>query len=197
MDRTALVRLRWRLRGAWMWKTFVVLTLVDGLLGHLWPPAGDSESAVAAWILALVLSLVAIVALAWPLTALIRALRRDLPKVIARDYAGTISVIGVSVVLVAVGLVHHPRLLQDHRALEDATARAEAYIGDHAPARFRENLHALDTYQLQPPEIYRTCAHNRQATQTYCVIVNRAKPFGSSVKFAGDEPNALLSEGTS
>ena len=33
-------RVRWRLRGAWMWPTFVALTLLDGLVLHLLPPVG-------------------------------------------------------------------------------------------------------------------------------------------------------------
>src|SRR4051794_40632781 len=31
-------RLRWRLRGAWLWPAFVAFTLVDGLLLHFLPP---------------------------------------------------------------------------------------------------------------------------------------------------------------
>ena len=31
-------RLRWRLRGAWLWPAFVVVTLLDGLLLHELPP---------------------------------------------------------------------------------------------------------------------------------------------------------------
>lgn len=197
MDRTALVRWRWRLRGAWMWKAFVALTLADGLIGHLLPPEGDGQSAVGAWLLGVFLSLAAIIVLSWPLTVLIRRVRRDLPKVIARDYAGTTAVLAVTAGLLAAGLIHQHTLTGDEHALADATARAQAYIGDHAPREFRENLRALDTYELQPPELYRTCVHNRAYTRTYCVIVDRSKPFARSVRFAGYEPNGLLSQGTS
>jgi hypothetical protein len=31
-------RLRWRLRGAWLWPAFVIFTLIDGLLLHYLPP---------------------------------------------------------------------------------------------------------------------------------------------------------------
>src|SRR5215212_6891868 len=33
-------RIRWRLRGAWMWPTFIAVTLLDGLILHLLPPIG-------------------------------------------------------------------------------------------------------------------------------------------------------------
>src|SRR5882757_1538007 len=33
-------RLRWRLRGAWMWPTFAILTIAEGFVLHKWPPTG-------------------------------------------------------------------------------------------------------------------------------------------------------------
>ena len=33
-------RIRWRLRGAWMWPSFVAVTLLDGLILHLLPRSG-------------------------------------------------------------------------------------------------------------------------------------------------------------
>ncbi len=197
MDRTILVRWRWRLRGAWMWKLFVPLTLADALIAHWLPPVGDSESAIGAWILAVFLSLGAIVMLTWPLTQLVRHVRKDLPKVIARDYAGTAAIALITVIAIVAGVLHHSTLTGDQVALQDATARAQAYIGDHAPAQFRSNLRMVNTYEIQPPEIYRVCVFNRPQTQTYCVVVHRNRPFAHSVGFAGYEPNSLLSDGTS
>lgn len=37
-------RLRWRLRGAWQWPAFVLLTFADGLVLHLLPPARTGVS---------------------------------------------------------------------------------------------------------------------------------------------------------
>src|SRR5918996_4709298 len=31
-------RIRWRLRGSWMWPAFIVLTFADGVVLHLLPP---------------------------------------------------------------------------------------------------------------------------------------------------------------
>ena len=44
-----LRRLRWRLRGAWLWPTFVVATLLEATMLHWLPVQGDS----ARWIGAL------------------------------------------------------------------------------------------------------------------------------------------------
>ena len=51
-DRIWTRRLRWRLRGARLWPTFAVLTVLDGLLLHHNPIAGDSTSVLAGVLLA-------------------------------------------------------------------------------------------------------------------------------------------------
>ena len=191
-----LVRLRWRLRGAWLWPTFVVLTLADAVIVHALPLTGDSASLVGSWLLGVVVSLLAIVALAPPLGFAVRRLRPDMPRLVARNYAGAVTTLTVSIVLLAAGLAHRDVIKADLAALQDASARAEAYIGAHAPAEFQHDLLHLDTYEVQPPEVYRSCAANPSGTRFYCVVVKRYLPFGKSVHYDGSEPNAVLSQGT-
>jgi len=192
-----MMRLRWRLHGAWMWPTFLALTLVDGLLVHWLPVSGDHQSLVGGLLLGALLGLGGIVLVGTPAALLLRRIRRDMPKVVARDYAGTAVLVAISVALVIAGAVHHGRIAADRRALEDAVARAIAFIGDRAPDQFRRNLSTVDAYELQPPQIYRVCVRNAARTKSYCVVVDRAKPFARSVTTAGSEPNQVLSEGTS
>ena len=45
-------RVRWRLRGAWMWPTFVAITLLDGLLLHVLPPVRTGIDLIPAVLLA-------------------------------------------------------------------------------------------------------------------------------------------------
>jgi hypothetical protein len=196
MDGVSLVRLRWRLHGAWMWPTFVGLALLDGLLLAWHPITGDRQSFVGGWLLGVFLSLVGVV-VAVPLFGMIlRRVRPDMPKVVARDYAGTGVVMAVTVALFAAGLAHHATITADQHALQDAVARAEAFIGDRAPAQFAENLASADTYEIQPPRLYRTCVPNPPRTRYYCVVVDRRKPFASSVRASGSEPNQILSQDT-
>jgi hypothetical protein len=89
MDGAWLHRMRWRRRGAWLWPMFVALTVADAVIGHLLPPAGDSQTLVGAGLLALVLNLIAVILLSRPFGGLLRRFRRDLPSIVARDYAGT------------------------------------------------------------------------------------------------------------
>jgi len=102
--RDRLVRLRWRRAGAWLWPAFIFLTLVDAMIGHQLPPAGDTESLVAAALLALVANLLGVLFLSRPLGHLLRRARPDLPGVVARDYGGTLVVLAVTTAIVIAGL---------------------------------------------------------------------------------------------
>jgi cytochrome bd-type quinol oxidase subunit 2 len=179
-----------------MWPTFVVLTLLDGALVHGLPISGDGESAVSGWLIGVFAGLVAIVILAPILGYGLRLLRQDMPAVVARDYAGTAAIAAITLILLAAGLAHRGTVTADRRALQDAIARAQAYIGVHAKPEFRNNLRQASAYELQPPMIYRVCVPNLSQTVTYCVVVHRDRPFGRGVAFAGYEPNSVLSEGT-
>jgi hypothetical protein len=195
MDGVWLARLRWRRRGAWMWPTFIVLTMVDAVIGHLLPPAGDSQTLFSAAVVALFINLIAVILLTFPTALVIRRLHRDMPMVVARNYAGTGVVVGVTGVLLLIGLLHHPTIDSQQSVMRDAIERAEAYIGDRAPAEFRRNAQYVDVFAIEPGSIYRACVPGASAARTYCVVVNTHLPFATSVSFAGYEPNSLFSEG--
>jgi hypothetical protein len=122
--------------------------------------------------------------------------RRDLPTVVARDYAGTAAVLAVTAAIAAAGLANRSAIVATQRATQDAIARAQAWIGDRAPDEFRRNLQAVSLLTIQPGTIYRACVLNVSGTRSYCVIVNRNLPFEQSVTFSGYEPNSLLGAGT-
>src|SRR5437763_1211339 len=103
---TRLTRALWRRRGAWLWPVFVCLTVADAVIGHALPPIGDTQSVFAAALLGAALNLFAVIVLSWPLSLLLRRLRPDLPKLVARDYAGTFLVAAVTAVLLSTGLMH-------------------------------------------------------------------------------------------
>lgn len=195
MDGAWLARLRWRQRGAWLWPTFVAATAFDGVMGHALPQAGETQTVAAGLIMALVLNVLAVLLLSRPLGAALRRLRGDLPVLVARNYGGACAVIAMTAVLLGAGLLHRPTVIAHRQALQDAISRAEAFIGDRAPAPFRENVTHLDTYTIQPGSLYRTCVASLDATRTYCVYVNPQLPFARSVTFAGYESNATFAQG--
>jgi hypothetical protein len=125
----------------------------------------------------------------------VRRLRGDMPAVVARNYAGALLTLVITLGFLGAGLLNQATVQADHAALRDAVARAEAYIGTHAPASFQVGLRELDTYVVQEPVIYRVCAADVSGGRYYCVVVNRSQPFGRSVHYSGAESNALLAQG--
>lgn len=197
MDAASLVRLRWRLSGAWLWPSFFVLTLADAVVVHDLPLSGDSGlSLVGAWVFAAVISLLAIALLGSLIGRLVRRLRPDMPRVVARNYGGALITLATSFAILAGGLIHHPSVVADRSALREAVARATAYIGDHAPTAYQQDLRELYTVQLEGPVLYRSCVPDRAGDRLYCVVVNVTRPFARSVSYSGSEPNALLMQGT-
>jgi hypothetical protein len=195
MDGAWLARMRWRRRGAWLWPAFAGALVADALIGHLWPPAGETQTLVGAGLIGCFFSLIAVVLLRAPGGALIRRRRPDLPSVVARDYAGTTAVITVTALLLFAGLVHRPTIIAHRRAMNDAIARAQAWIGDRAPAEFRRDLVRVSTYTIEAGRMYRICVPGDQTRRTYCVVVKTNLPFAQSVSFAGYESNAEFSAG--
>ena len=196
MDSVWLHRARWRRRGAWLWPAFAALTIADAVVGHMLPPAGDGQTVVSAGLVALVLNLIAVILLSRPLGAALRRARGDLPGIVARDYAGTTVITLVALALLTAGLLHRSTLQSERSTMDDAIKRAQAYIGDRAPAEFRRNLELTDTFVIQEGSIYRTCVPSDDRRRTYCVIVKDKLPFARSVSFGGYEPNEVMSAGT-
>jgi hypothetical protein len=194
--RDRLVRLRWRRAGAWLWPSFIAFTLADAVIGHTLPPAGSTESLTAAGLLGLVLNLLGVLFLSRPIGWGLRRVRGDLPGVVARDYGGTLVVLALTATLVTAGLLHRSAIHASQRDMQDAIARAQAWIGDRAPDEFRHNLQVVSLLAIQGGTIYRACVPNVQRTKNYCVIVDRSKPLDQSVRFSGYEPNATLASGT-
>jgi hypothetical protein len=185
-------RLRWRLRGAWLAPLVALLTVADALLIHWRPLAGDGPTGfVAALLLASFLNLVAVAALA-PLAGLAwRRARPELPGIVARDRAGVVLVLLVTVGVVVGGLRHHGTLERNADALADAHARAVAWIGTYAPAPFRRHLELADTVAVFPGSLYRTCATDPTSGRAWCVVVH---PHGA-VRRDGGTPNAVFQAG--
>jgi hypothetical protein len=195
MDAAWLGRMRWRRRGAWLWPAFVAATIADAAIGHALPAAGDDESLAAAAVAGLVLNVIAVILLSRPFSAVLRRRRADLPSIVARDYGGTTAVVAVTLAILSAGLVHHSRVMTDQSAQHDAVVRAQAWIGDRAPAEFRRDLAYVSTFAIEPGRIYRECVPSARNARTYCVIVDERQPFSRSVRFSGYEPNSLFGLG--
>jgi hypothetical protein len=195
MESAWLHRARWRWRGALLWPTFVIAVFVDGVIAVTRPFVGDSQSFGGAVLAGMILNLLGVLLLSRPVGAVVRRVRPDMPPQVARNYGGTLVVVLITAGLLAIGEVHHAGVVSDQRALDDAVARAEAFIGDQAPAEFRVNAAHTDTFVIQVGVLYRTCVPSRYRPRYYCVIVKPRLPLDQSVVPAGSEPNATFAQG--
>jgi hypothetical protein len=170
MERASLTRLRWRLRGAWMWPAFVVLTVADAVLLHELPIATDGIDVVPALLLSGFLNLF-VVAVVAPLTGrLVRRRRPDLPKVVAGDYAGAALLGAVTGALLVGGLLHRPAVERSERDLRVQAAAARDFLLTEAPPGVRARLGAADTIRLAD-RFYRTCVPEGRPRRAFCVFV--------------------------
>lgn len=195
MDGAWLHRARWRWRGALLWPAFVLAVPADAAIVHLRPFLGDRQSVIGGVLAGMLINLLGVVLLARPCGLLVRRLRRDMPIEVARNYGGTFVVAAITLGLLAIGTARHNGIVSRRRALNDAVARAQAYIGDRAPAEFRANAGDPDTFTIEAGVLYRTCVPSRDRPRYYCVIVRPRLPAARSVVPAGSEPNAVFAEG--
>ena len=164
-------RVRWRLRGAWQWPTFIVLTAVDGvLLAHL-PFYDDGPGGVVPGLLLagfLNLFLVAVVA---PFAGLaLRRARPDLPRIIARDYAGTALLASVTALFALGGLLHRPAVAEEEEDERAVAASVHDYVLSRAP-EYSSGLGSIDAIRLVPDE-YRACVPGDDPARWLCLIVS-------------------------
>lgn len=182
-------RLRWRLRGAWLWPTFVVATLVEMAVVHALPVQGDSTGWISALLVAGCLNLVAVVVVGGPGGVLLRRRRPDLPKVVADDYAGTAALALVALGLVVAGLVHRPEIA-DRRAVYDAQRlAAQRWVARHADAYAKAHASSADTV-IVDANLFRTCVPTPDPKRWLCLIVDTAQSPPTVKRDPNRESNA-------
>jgi hypothetical protein len=181
-------RLRWRMRGAWLWPSFFGLTAVDGALIALLPPyEGAPSGPVGAVLLACFANLL-IVAVAAPLAGhALRRRRRDLPRVVASDYAGAGLMCALTLALLAAGLAHRPAAAAERGDESEVVAAVQRYVDAQAP-HWRPGLGRLDAVQLAP-EVYRACVPGAEPRRALCLIVDTDQRPAGVARDGSMEPN--------
>jgi hypothetical protein len=183
-------RLRWRMRGAWQWPTFFVLTALEALLLLRLPPyEGGPRSAVAAVLLVGFANLFCVAVLAPLAGRWLRRRRRDLPRPVADNYAGTALLCTGALAVLVAGLAHRPAVAA-RQADEAAQATAvHDYVVTQAP-RYRSGLSRMDAIRLED-DMYRTCVPGPDPKRWLCLFVSTDQhPAG--VRLDGDRaPNGV------
>jgi hypothetical protein len=171
MERVWRSRLRWRMRGAWMWPTFVVLTMADGLLLHELPVSGDGVGILPGVLIAGFSNLFAVAVLAPLLGRLLRRRRTDLPRLIAIDYAGTGLLLAVTAGLVLAGLIHRPAVLDRERDLAAGIAQVRRYALENGSAANRRHAARIDVLKVNP-DFYRACVPGADPKRGICFFID-------------------------
>lgn len=169
--REGMRRLRWRLRGAWLWPAFVVVTLLEtGLLNRL-PIAGEGTGFIPALLLAGCLNVIAIAVLGGVGGRLLRRVRRDMPKVVADDYAGLAALGLVGAAFLTAGLVHRPALIADREAFARQSTAVRLWVRSNAGDFARAHVDSADSVQIDA-DLYRACVPDPDPRRWLCLIVD-------------------------
>jgi hypothetical protein len=188
----SLRRMRWRLRGAWLWPTYLAATLLEMALLHWLPVQGDSTRWISALLVAGCLNLMAIVVIGGPGGVLLRRRRSDLPKVVADDYAGTVALGLVALGFVVAGFVHHPALAERRAAFDEQLLAVHRWVTQHGDDYTNAHVSQADTVVVDE-NLFRTCVPGRDPKRWLCLIVDTTKSPPSVQRDPSREPNARFS----
>lgn len=167
-------RLRWRLRGAGTWPTFVACMAIDMVLLIELPAWSYDANVVDAFVIAGAANL-AVVAVIGPLSGvLLRRRRRDLPRLIARDYACTALLVLVTAGFLVAGLAHRPEVLGSQRSFQAQSDAMRRYVASRAPAEYRAHIDRADSVRLSSG-LYRTCVPGNDPQQALCLFIDTSR----------------------
>jgi hypothetical protein len=164
-------RMRWRLRGAWLWPVFLVVTVLETGLLHWLPIAGEGSGFVAGLLLAGSLNVIAIAVLGGLGGVVLRRLRGDLPKVVADNYAGLGALAVVGGAFLVAGLVHRPELAADRAAFAEQSRAVRLWVEANADDFARAHVDSADTVRLDT-DLYRTCVPGPDPKRWLCLVVD-------------------------
>ena len=174
-----------------MWPAFVLATIVEGVLWTRLPASGDGpdDGLVPGLLLAAAFNLIVVAAVAPAAGELWRRRRRDLPRPIATDQAGTVALGFLVVVYVVAGVVNHATLVRRDRDAGAAYAATATYV--HRQARpFLARLSAMDAVRVEDG-MYRTCVPEADPERALCLFVNVDQSPPGITRDPERLPNAL------
>ncbi len=197
-DRGALApraeRLRWRLRGAWLWPTFVVATVLEMALLHWLPVQGDATGWVGGLLAAGCVNLIAVVLVGTIGGIVLRHRRPDMPKVVADNYAGTVALGLVAVAFVVAGVLHRPSITDRRAAFGEQSEAVRTWVAHHGDAFARANVARADSVLIDR-DLHRTCVPTRDPKRDLCLFVDTSMSPPSIRRDRSREPNASLVRG--
>jgi hypothetical protein len=176
-------RMRWRLRGAWMWPTFVAITLLEGVLMHAVPPTRTGVELIPAILIATFANVV-LVGLIAPWLARRMWRRRPAadpatpPKAqleVLVDRVGTGLLLAGVLGVLAAGLAARPTVVAETEERERAAKELLRFIEGHGSEELRRNLEASETARLADG-YYRSCIPHDDRERWSCYFIDARQP---------------------
>ena len=173
-------RLRWRLRGAWMWPAYAVLTLLDAVILHELPPVSGGVDFVPALILSSFCNLFLMGAVApWLGKRLAQRERlgtgNGIPLAVRvevlKDRTAAILLGLATLGLIAAGLAAQPLIVSETRDTERNAELVRDYVLREAPHEIQRNVDTANTVKLEDG-YFRTCVNFDDRTRAYCLFVD-------------------------
>lgn len=192
-------RIRWRLRGAWMWPTFIAVTLIDGLILHLLPPIGTGVDLIPAILLATFGNLFLVGAIApW----LARATWRREPVTepaapprarleVLTDRIGTGLLLATIVGVVAAGLAARPLVVSETQDTERNAKAFRNLILTSGDDELIRNLETANTIRLGE-DFFRTCVARDDRRHYFCAFIDTSKHPADVDVDGSAEPNSAF-----
>jgi hypothetical protein len=195
-------RLRWRLRGAWMWPAFVALTLLDGVLLHLLPPVRlgftrEGMTLIFGIIVATFGNLVLVGAVAPWLAKRLAAREAAAGELrvpahirleVLRDRVGTALLAAGLLGVLAAGLGSREVVVRETNSTTENAKLVKRYILHSGDPELIRNLETANTARLGDG-YYRTCVARDDRRRYFCLFVDTKKRPAQVVRDPNAEPN--------
>ena len=172
-------RVRWRLRGAWMWPTFVAVTLLDGLIMWRLPPVGGGVDPIPALLIATFGNL-ALIALVAPWLARRTWKRRPAaepgapPRAqleVLTDRIGTGLLVASVLGVVVAGLAARPLVVSETKETERNAKAFRSFILARGDQELIRNLETANTIELGDT-LFRTCVARDDRRRFFCTLID-------------------------
>jgi hypothetical protein len=196
-------RLRWRLRGAWQWPAFVVLTLVDGIVLDALPPVSTTGMNLIEGVLIATFANLFLVGAVAPWLARRLADRRaaaltsagappptEAERDVIQDRTATALLVAGLVAVIVSGLANRPVIVSETEATEanaEALSRFVARSGDDELIRNRDTANTIRLGE----GYFRNCIARDDRERYFCVFVDTRKDPPEVVVDQSAEPNTV------
>jgi hypothetical protein len=173
-------RLLWRLRGAWQWPAYAVLTLLDAVILHELPPVSGGVDFIPGLIVSSFTNLFLMGAVApWLGRALARRERaaggNGIPLAVRvevlKDRTAAILLAIATLGLLVAGIAARPLIVSETRDTERNAALVRDHVLAEAPHEIQRNLDTANTVKLEDG-YFRTCVNYDDRTRAYCLFID-------------------------